>query len=291
MKTLLITFFFLLFCVIATNYANANDGRSCKLSPYEVITIGCTKKCSSSYTSAIREAAHKLNYRVKILTLMRYKNSNYNLIFSKIDAIISPGGHDIDPKYYTEFLSRENSMKIKRRFRRYGKSSAYGRVRDAFEYELFDYYFRNNSYKNIPVLGICYGMQMLAAVKEIPLYVHIPADVGIPARRRIHERIILNQNSSLMPFIRSNSLTGYKNHHQAVDIKYFNYFKNKGKFTDISISGTSNYGKLAEVLELHNRPVIGLQFHPERSTRKTRLAVFSHFLNNACLKKWEDTKL
>lgn len=285
MRTVLIRFFSLLFCVIATNYANASDGRSCKLAPYEVITIGCTKKCSRSYTSAIRAAASKLNYNVSFLTLIRYNNSNYNFILSQVDGIISPGGHDIDPKYYTNFLLRENKMRIKRRFSRYGKTTAYKRVRDAFEYELFNHYLSNNRYKNLPVLGICYGMQMLAVVKQIPLYVHIPVDVGIPERRRIHEKIILKGNSSLMPFIRSNTFTGYKNHHQAVDIEYFNYFKNKGEFTDVSITGTSNYGKLAEVLEFHSRPVIGLQFHPERSTKKTKLAVFSHFLKNACFKK------
>ncbi|RKZ45113.1 MAG: hypothetical protein DRQ41_01100 [Gammaproteobacteria bacterium] len=282
MKTVLITFFLL--CVIASNYANGSDGRSCELPSSEIITIGCTKKCSSSYTTAIKEAARQLKYRVTFWTLKGNKNPDYNL--SRVDGIISPGGHDIDPKYYTKpipFFSKEDKMTIKQRFRKYGKSSVSGRIRDAFEYDLFNHYLTNNDYVNTPFIGICYGMQMLAVVVGIPLYVHIPADIGIPARRKIHDKITLNGQSSLMPFINSRFFTGYKNHHQAVDIKYFK--EHRKQFTDVSITGTSNKGKIAEVLELHNRPAIGVQFHPERSTEKTKSAIFSHFLINACLKK------
>jgi len=295
--------FLVLICIITNLYANENDktreysslskeiitddyakknNSYCELSPSEVIRIACTKKCNKHYTSAIQKVARKLKYRVEFLTL-KSVNIDYNTLPYEIDGIISPGGHDIEPKYYTKSLSKEQKTKIERLFRKYGNTNKLGQTRDAFEYELFDRYLTNDNYKNIPVLGICYGMQMLAAVKQIPLYVHIPANINIRARRRVNDKITLNEKSSLIPFFKNSSFTGYKNHHQAIDMAYFN--SNKSQFTDISITGTSNNNKIAEIIELHNRPAVGVQFHPERSTEKTKIAIFSHFLKNTCLKK------
>jgi gamma-glutamyl-gamma-aminobutyrate hydrolase PuuD len=254
----------------------------CMLPPNKILRIGCTKRCNNHYVSALKEVAKELHYSIKVTTLKQNRRMNYKKLPSQIDAILSPGGHDIDPKYYTKNLSTKEKNRVNKQFKKYGKSNKKGLNRDRFEFTLFQHYFKDNSYKNIPVLGICYGTQMLAAVKGIPLYVDIPTNIKIPARRRINDKIYMNKKSTLFPYINRQSFKGYKNHHQAIDLKYYN--SHKRKFSDTLITATSNGGKIAEVIEFTNRPAIGVQFHPERSNKKIKHAVIKKFLSDACRK-------
>lgn len=277
-------FYYFVAMFFITDNIQASSVNSCKLSKNEYILIGCTKKCAKTYKQAILKTAKELNYNVRFKNF-NYYNTNYNAILSQVDGIISPGGHDIEPKYYTKLLTKEDKKKVKIEFKKYGKTNHKGKIRDKFEYGLFKEYIANDKYKNLPVLGICYGMQMLSAVEEIPLYVDIPTDIGIPARRKINDTVFFREKSNLNKYFKNNKITGYKNHHQAINLKYFDSLRKKGYFKNVAITGISNQGKIAEVLELKNRPAIGLQFHPERSSQITKRAIFSYFLINACNSK------
>ena len=256
--------------------------QSCTLPPERVIRVGCTHRCPRTYIDALNFVAKTLHYRVKVTTLQG-GNVNFETLPKKIDAILSPGGNDIDPKYYIKHLSPQKKQATLLSFRKHGKTNTMGKKRDAFEYTLFrQHYFKDNAYRNMPVLGVCYGAQMLAAAKQIPLYVDIPTDLKIPARRKIHDAIYLNKKSHLFSYLKTQSFRGYKNHHQAIDLNFFS--AHKRLFPHTKITATSNRGKIAEVIEFDNRPAVGVQFHPERSNEKTKKAVFSQFLINACRK-------
>lgn len=256
---------------------------SCKLPQGEYLTIACTKKCPNTYINALKESARELHYKIQ-LKILNNHHSNYSKILSSVDGILSPGGHDIDPKYYPASLSQTEKDRIMRLFKQYGKSSDKGLIRDRFEYNLFKQYISDDRYKHLPVLGVCYGMQMLALVKGIPLYVDITKEIHVSARRKVHDTIMLSGSTPFTRTLKKQYITGYKNHHQAVDLNYYNYYK-RTRFSDVTISGVSNHGKIAEILEFRDRPMLGLQFHPERSVKETRRAVYNYFLINACKNK------
>lgn len=277
-------FYYLVAIFFTINNMQASSINSCKLPKNEYLLIGCTKKCVKTYKQAILKTAKELKYNIKFKDF-NHSDTNYNTILSQVDGIISPGGHDIEPKYYTKLLNKEEKKKVEIAFKKYGKTNYKGKVRDKFEYGLFKEYIANDEHEDLPVVGICYGMQMLSAVKEIPLYVDISTDIGIPARRKINDTISFREKSNLNKYLKNGKVTGYKNHHQAINLKSFDALRKKGKFKNVSITGVSNQGKIAEILELKNRPAIGVQFHPERSSQTTRKAIFSYFLVNACNRK------
>ncbi len=266
---------------ISPSFNKVHISNFCKLPLTKTIVIGCTKKCNKYYLKALKEVANKLNYKIKIITL-NYKQT-YDKALSSVDAIISPGGHDIEPKYYIKYLNLAQKNKIMKNYKEFGKTNYEGKIRDNFEYNLFRVYFTNQKYKKIPILGICYGAQMLASVKGIPLYVDIKNNLNISNRRKLNDRIFMNKNSSLFNYLHKQSFVAYKNHHQAINLKFFN--SHKTLFPQTKITATSNKGKIAEIVEFTNRPAIGVQFHPERSNFKVKEAIFKKFLIDACKKK------
>src|SRR5579859_5123816 len=69
----------------------------CTLAPGAALRIGCTVDCSEDYVeSALRQAADRLGYKIE--SIARIANASDAV---RYDAIVSPGGHDIDPKYFT----------------------------------------------------------------------------------------------------------------------------------------------------------------------------------------------
>ncbi len=285
MKKTLRQFWFMILLASSAVYALQPDTNTtqikhvCTLPTNKILRIGCTHRCGKPYIAALNRAAEELHYRIRIFTLRKGKR-NYDSVLSSVDAILSPGGHDIDPKYYTQFLSQKEKNKTYKLFNRYGKSNKKGKIRDQFEFGLFQRYFSDSRYKNIPVLGVCYGMQMLASVHHIPLYVDLPANIGIPARRKIYDQTQLDSNSHLLPYMGSHTFSGYKNHHQAINLEF--YKKHKSLYPDAMITGISNHGKIAEVLEFADRPAVGVQFHPERSNAHVKKALYKKFLTDAC---------
>lgn len=164
-------------------------------------------------------------------------------IAEQIDALLIPGGDDIDPCYYGE--ERHEKLQL----------IAYQRFE--FEHALLKHFDSLGK----PILGICYGCQLLNVIRGGSLYQHIP-DLGATV---IHKRASLQEEHS-RHFVQLETgsklfeITGMERfeiitiHHQSV--------REPGE--GLRVAAYSADG-IVEALEDPNQPfVIGVQWHPER---------------------------
>lgn len=202
-----------------------------------------------------------------------------NLDLNQVDGIIIPGGVDIAPKYYLNRV--EEDLQLYTRHLDYLVNyTEEGARRDPFEYNLIEQYFMNDSLKDLPILGICRGMQMLAVSQGIPLYVDIRTELGIRNRKYLYDRIYVDDSNSLMRTLFPNlTFLGFEQHHQGIRVDYF--LKNKSRWPHLQITSYSNEKLIAESLEFSNRPVLGVQFHPEKDFGIERKNILSWFLTKA----------
>lgn len=241
----------------------------------QTLNIGCTTKCGFYYRLALRIIANRHGQRINILDLSREPHVDW----ANLHGIIIPGGADIDPQYYLGAVEQDLQEYTKGLDHLVNYSSE-GARRDPFEYGILKEYFSREDLKHIPILGICRGMQMLAVSQGIPLYVDIKTELGIRNRRYLFDRIFLDEKShSLMTELFSHSFRGYKYHHQGIRVDYFR--RNSSRWPGVSVTSYSNRGRIAESLEFKDRPILGVQFHPEIDFGFERHSVFGWFLDQA----------
>lgn len=272
----------LLFSVFVFPFAfafAAGKPAACKTGD-RVMRIGCTVECEEPYRKALNDAAAKLGFKIEIVTLSSAAE------LDGVDGVLSPGGHDIDPKYYTRNVGPDEKARIEKlheRFGNGGKTEPRHLARDEREFAIVRRLFEGP--KDQPFLGVCYGMQMMAAVEGIPLTVDMKEQLGIGDRRKVHDDVDMTKDSWLRRYVPGDRLKGYKNHHQSVSMDYWS--AHASKHPNVAITGTSHAGKIAEILQLKDRPALGIQFHAERTEgdERARLAPYEWFLEQACLRK------
>jgi putative glutamine amidotransferase len=156
-----------------------------------------------------------------------------------LDGLLLSGGGDIDPALYGATPIEEI----------YGVD----RRRDAYELSLVKAALK----RNIPILGVCRGHQMLNVALGGKLIQHLPhlTDVNHQERERfgelIHE-VRVDPDSLVATVLRSDRLGVNTLHHQAV--------AEAGR--GLRVVALSDDG-LIEAVEHQDRRVIGIQWHPE----------------------------
>ena len=164
-----------------------------------------------------------------------------------------------------------------------------GRKRDPFESSLLKKYFGDKDSVHTPMLGICRGMQMLGVSQGIPLYMDIKKELDIRNRRWTIDRIhVRKPNSTIQSSVDKARFWGVEYHHQGLRLDYFT--KHKDRWPNVEVTAVSNGGKIAEALEFSDRPVMGVQFHPEWTFGRVRRGVFSWLLTKACHKEEQWSK-
>jgi putative glutamine amidotransferase len=170
-------------------------------------------------------------------------NREIETIAEFIDALLIPGGDDIDPCYYGE--DRHEKLQL----------IAYQRFE--FEQALLKHFDSLSK----PVLGICYGCQLLNVIRGGSLYQHIP-DLETTV---IHKRASLQEDHPRhFVQLRTGSelleITGLEQfeittiHHQSI--------REPGEGLQIAAHAADG---IVEAVEDPNKPfVIGVQWHPER---------------------------
>jgi len=281
---LLIICFFLKLNIVEAGVYNYSTAKSidCQLPQSIELTIGCTSKCQRLNKRALKKYAKKLGYKI---TLKNLDTSARPIDFSGIDAIIVQAGPDINPTYYTSFVEAELAEHIQN-IAHYAKLKKKGAKRDVFESALLDAYFKSTttSVQITPILGIGRGMQMLAVSQEIPLYLDFKKEIGVKNRKGKLDKIsIIKSESIISGMSKKDTFRGVKTHHQGLRYSYLK--ENISRFTHLTVSAESNDGKVAEVLEFFDNPVLGVQFRPDLAFGKVRQGLYKWVLNRACHKK------
>ena len=120
---------------------------------------------------------------------------------------------------------------------------------------------------------------MLAVSQGIPLYVDIKKEIGIRNRRYLFDRIHVDQEPSLMNTLFSKSFLAFKRHHQGIRIEYFN--SHRDRWPNLRLTSFSNSKRIAESIEFDDRPILGVQFHPENDFGFERNRIFGWLIEKA----------
>lgn len=195
-----------------------------------------------------------------------YKKSNAAQIAADVDAVVFTGGEDISSQLYV----------VPEVWHGIEAEKDYNVTRDANDFMLMEYCLDNN----IPVLGLCRGMQMLSVISGAKIIQDIPtfmADLGIaynqehrndkatPDSYRDYEShdVIIKENSIAHKFSGETLIHGAPSwHHQAVE---------STEGTNLEVTGTLNVNgvEMIEIVERTDKAfAVGLQYHPEAAIDK-----------------------
>ncbi len=164
-------------------------------------------------------------------------------VLELIDGLMLAGGADIDPSSYGEPAHPETHDTVPER--------------DAFEIALT----RGAIEADMPVLGVCRGMQLINVALGGTLVQHLPDLVGHDDHRRVvgsfdgaEHDVMLIEGSLAASAARELAHMTKSHHHQGVD--------RLGQ--GLVVSGISDLDELPEAIELPDRRfVLGVQWHPE----------------------------
>jgi putative glutamine amidotransferase len=160
-----------------------------------------------------------------------------------IDGLVLAGGADIDPSFYGQPA--------------HAKTPGTVPERDAFELAMA----RGAIERDMPLLGICRGMQLINVACGGTLLQHLPERFGHHEHRRVvgsfdgadHD-VELRDGTLAMRVVAERCHATKSHHHQGID--------RLGE--GLEVSGVSAMDDLPEAIELTGaRFVLGVQWHPE----------------------------
>jgi putative glutamine amidotransferase len=165
-----------------------------------------------------------------------------------IDALLIPGGRDINPSYYHEDILPQVKL--------------VPRERSDFEIALLMEIIKHHK----PVFGICYGMQLINVAFGGTLFQDIESQLSSAINHRQgYHKIVVEGNR----FIKEGEFSVNSTHHQAV------------KELATCLEGFAfSPDKFIEAFYLKDYPfLVGVQWHPERLLDDTlSLALFQAFI-------------
>lgn len=176
--------------------------------------------------------------------LLPHTQANSGALFQILDGLILSGGGDIQPDLY------QGSM----------HHTVYGtnEDRDEFEFNLAKLALQSE----IPVLGICRGMQMLTVASGGSLVVHVPEVYGDrvahrlehPSRPTPHD-VFLTPNTRLAEILGAQTMSIVSWHHQSVQAVPAGW----------RLAAQAADGVIEAIEHLHHPWMFALQWHPEMS--------------------------
>ena len=168
-------------------------------------------------------------------------------LLDRVDGVMLSGGYDMDPDFYGAVRDAE--------------TNTVNPLRDAFEIAAT----RRAVERDMPVLGICRGIQVLNVAFGGTLHQHLPHLVGHEDHRRVPGSFDgADHDVRLVPDSLAAQAAGElvhatkSHHHQGV--------AEVGE--GLVVTGTSAIDDLVEAIELPERRfVLGVQWHPEADER------------------------
>jgi putative glutamine amidotransferase len=169
-------------------------------------------------------------------------------LLEPLDGLIIPGGGDIDPSLY----NGESHPTI------YSVDSE----RDSFELNLAEFALEND----IPILGICRGLQIMIVVSGGNLIPHVPDVYGTsvnhrlepePGMRKATEHMVkIRSQTRLAKIVQTSEISVVSWHHQAVDTLPSGF---------CAVAHAVEDGVVEAVEHQFHPWAIGVQWHPELS--------------------------
>lgn len=190
-------------------------------------------------------------------------------IVENLDGLLLSGGADIDGRYFNEPTLEE--------------LTEIDPERDRYDFLLL----RIASDYQLPILGICRGMQVINVAFGGGLWQDIPSQFpGSPLNHSILTQkeqpvhpVKIEKDSVLFPIFGKEEIGVNSRHHQAVK-KIADGFK---------VSATSMDGVVEAIEAYPHRRILGVQWHPENMAaegkNKEMKQLFNHFINEANLFK------
>jgi putative glutamine amidotransferase len=168
-------------------------------------------------------------------------------LLDRVDGVMLSGGYDMDPAFYGAEPEPE--------------TNTVNPLRDAFEIALT----RRAVERDMPVLGICRGIQVLNVAFGGTLHQHLPNLVGHEDHRRVpgsfdgadHDVRLVPDSLAALAAGELVHATKSHHHHGVADVG-----------EGLVVTGTSALDDLVEAIELPERRfVLGVQWHPEADDR------------------------
>jgi putative glutamine amidotransferase len=210
-----------------------------------------------SYINAIESAGG-----IPIVFPLAKKETLFDAYLDIIDGLLLSGGVDLDPSLYGEESKPEM-----------------GRI--DVERDRIEIFLTKKALKaNIPILGICRGIQTLNVAAGGTLYQDIPTEHSNTLKHRQNapgsygtQTINAQEGSRLLEILDQPTLRVNSFHHQAV----------KKIAPDFMISAVASDGIIEGIESGHHNFVIGVQFHPELMWQDNPpiTALFVAFVNAA----------
>jgi len=175
---------------------------------------------------------------------------------NEVDALLITGGRDIHPKMYGEEPEGEVELETPERVER-----------DAACIKLA-------KKSGMPVLAICYGMQILNVVEGGTLYQDMGPDIvpyhREPGRDYIEHDVLIEPGTFLEKILGAQRITVRSSHHQSI----------KEPGAGFVVSARCARGEIVEAIEREGAFCLGVQWHPERHEQQPD-PIFVAFLKAA----------
>ncbi len=238
----LISFLFLISCV--TN----NETKT-------PIKIAISKSCNSGHYSNYSLWLNKIDSTLDIVNLYKISMDSAIDQLQTCDGLILSGGPDVSPMWYGKEVDNNRLGDVDTR-------------RDTLEFECIKTALK----LNMPILGICRGLQIFNTSQGGTLFLDIPSDYDTLVKHRCKEKencfhnITIDTLSMLYSITETNNGIVNSNHHQGID-RLAEYLKavawaNDGLIEAIEWKDTTKRAFF-----------IAVQWHPERMDTSSVLSL------------------
>jgi putative glutamine amidotransferase len=191
-------------------------------------------KLSQEYSRAILKAG---GIPVILPPLPQPDKGLMKSILDRIDGLLLSGGHDLSPRHYNEKILNKKVILLPELKQRFDLALAQAALK-----------------RKMPVLGICYGAQLINIVSGGSLFQDIATQVKTASEhRKANHKVYLCEGTLLHDIIGKKSIITNSFHHQSI--------KEPGKGLRINARSED---ALIEGIELAEGFCLGIQWHPER---------------------------